>query len=122
VLDVQAEYRRIGREKQREAGIDLVNFKYSFIFNGVFQIQKSTQNEQKNAEMRAFGAWARRLYHVRIYHDGRLRGTNLPLTRRTKLELGAQPLELAAGQTGRGLEIRQSLKATFPVLTRTFSS
>jgi hypothetical protein len=89
VIDTQAEYPRIGREKKREAGIVLVNFKYSFIFNRVFEMQKSTQNEQKNAEMRAFGAWVRRLYHVRIYHDGRLRGTNLLVTRRTKLELEA---------------------------------
>ena len=86
-----AEYRRIGREEQRPAGIGLVNFKHSFIFNGIFEMQKSTQNEQKNAEMRAFGTWARRLYLVRIYHDGRLRETNLLVTRRTRLALEAEP-------------------------------
>jgi len=31
----------------------LVNFKYSRIFNGVFEKQKSTKNEKKFAEMHA---------------------------------------------------------------------
>jgi hypothetical protein len=31
----------------------LVNFKYSAIFNRVFEKQKSTRNEKKNAKIRA---------------------------------------------------------------------
>jgi hypothetical protein len=108
VVDTQVEYRHIRREEQRPESIDLVNFKHPFIFNGVFEMQKSTRNEQKNAEMRAFGTWVRRLYLVRIYHDGRLRETNLLVTRRTKLGLEAQPLELAAVQAGTVLQIPQS--------------
>jgi hypothetical protein len=89
VIDTHAEYRHAGSEETARAGIGLVNFKHSFIFNGVFEIQKSTRNGKNNAEMRALGTWGRRLYHVRIHHDGRLREKSLPLTRRMEPELEA---------------------------------
>jgi len=37
------------------ASIVLVNIKYSFIFNGVFEMQNSTRNGKKFAEMRVLG-------------------------------------------------------------------
>jgi hypothetical protein len=37
------------------ASMVLVNFKYSFIFNGVFEMQNSTRNGKKFAEMRVLG-------------------------------------------------------------------
>jgi hypothetical protein len=92
VIDTHAEYRHAGSEETARAGIGLVNFKCSFIFKGVFEIQKSTRNGKNNAEMHALGTWGRRLYHVRIHHNGRLRGKNLPLTRWMKLVLEAERL------------------------------
>jgi hypothetical protein len=105
VVDIHAEYRHARSKEAARPGIGLVNFKHSFIFKGIFEMQKSTRNGKKNAKMRALGTWGWRLYHVRIYHDRRLRGKNLPLTRRTKLELEGEPLELAAGQAGRVSQI-----------------
>jgi hypothetical protein len=102
VIDTYTEYRHAGAEETARVGIGLVNLKHPFIFNGVFEIQKSTRNGKNNAEMRALGTWGPRLYYVRIHHNGRLRGNNLPLTRRTELELEGEPLEAAPANSTLG--------------------
>jgi hypothetical protein len=47
-------YRKLSDTPMREA-VDaspaLVNFKYSFIFNGVFEVRESTQYEKRFAKM-----------------------------------------------------------------------
>ena len=53
-------------------GARMVNFKYSRIFNGGFEKQKSTKNEERFAEMCANCAWASRVYHDCINYDPRL--------------------------------------------------
>ena len=57
----------------------LVNIKYSRIFNGIFEMQKSTQIEKRFAEMCAKNASAPHVYHVRFKHDRRLPENNYPL-------------------------------------------
>jgi hypothetical protein len=54
-------------------GARLVNLKYSRIFNGVFEKQKSTKNEKSFAKIRVNLAWTSRVYHDRVKHDARLR-------------------------------------------------
>ncbi len=64
--------RHVPRQGAR-AHLVLVNFKCSRIFNGVFEMRNSTQNEEKFANMRVFGASGRRVYRVRINYSRRLR-------------------------------------------------
>jgi len=59
----------------------VVNFKYSFIFNGVFETQKSTRNRQINDEMRQKNACASRVYYNGIHHYRALREIYFPLRR-----------------------------------------
>ena len=54
-------------------GARLVNFKYSRIFNRVFEKQNSTKNEKVFAKIHANRTWTSRVYHDRIKHDLRLR-------------------------------------------------
>ena len=53
-------------------GARMVNIKYSRIFNGIFEKQKSTKNEKRFAKMRVNHAWTSRVYHDRVKHDPRL--------------------------------------------------
>jgi hypothetical protein len=50
----------------------MVNIKSAYIFNGVFETQKSTRNGKNNAKIRALATWRPRVYHAGIYHDGAL--------------------------------------------------
>jgi hypothetical protein len=53
-------------------GTGLVNFKYSPIFNGIFETYNSTKNEKRFAKMCAKDTWASRVYHDSVKHDERL--------------------------------------------------
>ena len=57
----------------------LVNIKYSLIFNGVFEVQKSAKNAENFAEIRGWETWTLRIYHVCIKHDRGLRELYDPL-------------------------------------------
>jgi hypothetical protein len=59
----------------------VINFKGSFVFNGVFEIQKSTRNSKNIAEMRVLGTPDPRIYHTGINHGGALRKIYSSLTR-----------------------------------------
>jgi hypothetical protein len=59
----------------------MVNFKGSFVFNGVFEIQKSTRNSKKIAKMRVLGTSDARVYHTGINHGAALRKIYSSLTR-----------------------------------------
>jgi hypothetical protein len=58
----------------------LVNIKYCFIFNGVFEKQKSAQNEQKNAKNCVIQTPGVRVYRVRIKYNFGLREIYCSLT------------------------------------------
>ncbi len=54
----------------------MVNITIGGIFNGFFEKQKSPQNQEKCAKMRAIHARDVRVYPVCIYHDSALREAN----------------------------------------------
>jgi hypothetical protein len=56
----------------------LVNFKYSRIFNGVFEMQNSTKNGKIFAKMRALETGAPRINYVCINYDRYPSKINLP--------------------------------------------
>ena len=53
-----------------------VNAQVADIFKGIFETQKSTQNEEKNAKSGARKTCRAAVYHARIYHNAALRQTN----------------------------------------------
>jgi hypothetical protein len=55
----------------------MVNFRGTLIFNGFFEMQKST----RNAKMRVFGTSGPRIYHAGINHGAALRKIYSSLTR-----------------------------------------
>jgi hypothetical protein len=59
----------------------VVNFKCYHVFNGVFEMQKSTRNSKKIAKMRVFGTSDPRIYHTGINHGAALRKIYSSLTR-----------------------------------------
>jgi hypothetical protein len=67
----------------------VVNSKCSLVFNGVFEMQKSTRIEKKNAKMRVFGTADLRIYHTKINHDRPLREIYSSLTPRMRLQCAA---------------------------------
>jgi hypothetical protein len=72
----------------------MVNGKYWIIFNGVFEKQKSTLIEQKNAKMRAIPTSDVHIYHARVKHDWLPMRKNLSLTRKVVAKRRpAQPAE-----------------------------
>jgi hypothetical protein len=62
------------------AAVLLVNAQVADIFNGVFEKQKSSKNEQKNAKIRANLRCRSAIYHERIKHDAALREANVLVT------------------------------------------
>ena len=50
----------------------MVNLRIANVFNGFFEMQKSTRNSKKNAKMRAVQTSDVRIYHVAINYIGAL--------------------------------------------------
>jgi hypothetical protein len=71
------------------ARLSLVNFKYCFIFNGIFEKQKSAKNKKKNAKTRARETRDVRVYRVRIKHGSGLHEINDFLRRRMRQQNSA---------------------------------
>jgi membrane associated rhomboid family serine protease len=67
----------------------MVKIKCSLVFNGIFEMQKSTRIEKENAKMRVFGTPDPRVYHTGINHGAALREIYSSLTPGMRLQCAA---------------------------------
>jgi hypothetical protein len=78
----------------------MVYIKYSGIFNGSFEKQKSAQNKQKCARIRTIRTRDVRVYLVRIYHSRRIHEIYALLTRLVAANCRTPRAHAAATATG----------------------
>ena len=81
----------------------LVNGKYCFIFNGVFEKQKSAQSEQKNAKNSAIRTPSASIYRVRIKHNSGLRELYCSLMPQNRVHSDGATFLTGSGRQPRGL-------------------